>query len=91
MSRTPIGWRRFRQVDALAAVIKATGSNHPVLVGWSLGGVVISNYLAAYGDADLGGVMYVDGVIELNAALISASTGRTEAIPCPERSLIFRA
>ncbi|SFB12825.1 Pimeloyl-ACP methyl ester carboxylesterase [Pseudomonas sp. NFIX10] len=61
-----------RYADDLAAVIKATGSDHPVLVGWSLGGVVISNYLAAYGDADLGGVMYVDGVIELNAALITA-------------------
>lgn len=61
-----------RYADDLATVIKATGSNHPVLVGWSLGGVVISNYLAAYGDADIGGVMYVDGVVELDAALITA-------------------
>ncbi|MFK7701296.1 alpha/beta fold hydrolase [Pseudomonas caspiana] len=61
-----------RSADDLAAVMKATGSPRPVLVGWSLGGVVISNYLAAYGDADLGGIMYVDGVIELNAALITS-------------------
>lgn len=61
-----------RSADDLAAVLKATGSKHPVLVGWSLGGVVISNYLAAYGDANLGGIMYVDGVIELNAALITS-------------------
>lgn len=61
-----------RSADDLAAVLKATGSKHPVIVGWSLGGVVISNYLAAYGDADLGGIMYVDGVIELNAALITS-------------------
>ncbi len=61
-----------RYADDLAAVIKATGSQHPVLVGWSLGGVVISNYLAAYGDAAIGGAVYVDGVIELNAALITA-------------------
>jgi pimeloyl-ACP methyl ester carboxylesterase len=60
-----------RYADDLAAVIKSTGSNHPVLVGWSLGGVVISNYLAAYGDADIDGVMYVDGVVELDATLIT--------------------
>lgn len=60
-----------RYADDLAAVLKAIGSKHPVLVGWSLGAVVMSNYLAAYGDADIGGVMYVDGVIELNATLIT--------------------
>jgi pimeloyl-ACP methyl ester carboxylesterase len=61
-----------RYADDLAAVLKVTGARKPVLVGWSLGGVVMSNYLAAYGDADIGGVMYVDGVIELNAALITS-------------------
>jgi pimeloyl-ACP methyl ester carboxylesterase len=64
-----------RYADDLRAVIEATGSNQPVLVGWSLGGVVMSNYLAAYGDADIGGVMYVDGVMELNAALITSHPG----------------
>lgn len=61
-----------RYADDLTAVLKATGARKPVLVGWSLGGVVMSNYLAAYGDADIGGMMYVDGVIELNAALITS-------------------
>jgi pimeloyl-ACP methyl ester carboxylesterase len=37
------------------------------VVGWSLGGVVISNYLAAYGDRDIAGAVYVDGVVELTA------------------------
>lgn len=58
--------------DDLSAVLKATGAKRPVLVGWSLGGVVMSNYLAAYGDANISGVMYVAGVIELNAATITA-------------------
>jgi pimeloyl-ACP methyl ester carboxylesterase len=61
-----------RYADDLAAVIKATGSNRPVLVGWSLGGVVMSNYLAGYGDADIGGVMYVNGVIELAPGQIAS-------------------
>jgi non-heme chloroperoxidase len=61
-----------RYADDLAAVLTATGAQKPVLVGWSLGGVVMSNYLAAYGDAQLGALVYVDGVIELDAALITA-------------------
>ncbi|MBB3560043.1 pimeloyl-ACP methyl ester carboxylesterase [Rhizobium sp. BK512] len=61
-----------RWADDLSAVLKETGVRKPVLVGWSLGGVVISNYLAAYGDGAIAGVVYVDGVIELNAALITA-------------------
>ncbi|EJJ27651.1 alpha/beta fold hydrolase [Rhizobium sp. CF142] len=61
-----------RWADDLSAVLKATGAKKPVLVGWSLGGVVISNYLAAYGDDGIAAVVYVDGVIELNAALITS-------------------
>jgi non-heme chloroperoxidase len=53
--------------DDLAAVIKGSHARRPVVVGWSLGGVVISNYLATYGDRDLAGAVYVDGVVELTA------------------------
>ena len=56
-----------RWADDLAAVLKASHAQRPVLVGWSLGGTVISNYFAAYGDSQVAGAMYVDGVIELNA------------------------
>ena len=61
-----------RWADDLAAVLKATHAERAVLVGWSLGGAVISNYLAAYGDSAIGGAMYVDGVIELKAGQIPA-------------------
>lgn len=60
-----------RWADDLAAVLKASDAKKPVVVGWSLGGLVISNYLAAYGDERLGGIVYVDGVIELDAAFIT--------------------
>lgn len=53
-----------RWADDLAAVIKTAGVNKPVLAGWSLGGTVISNYLAKYGDKQIAGAVYVDGVIE---------------------------
>jgi non-heme chloroperoxidase len=56
--------------DDLAAVIKGSHAQRPVVVGWSLGGVVISNYLATYGDRDIAGAVYVDGVVELTAEQI---------------------
>jgi pimeloyl-ACP methyl ester carboxylesterase len=60
-----------RWADDLSAVLKASGVKNPVLVGWSLGGVVLSNYLAAYGDSGIGGFVYVDGVIDLKAELLT--------------------
>ncbi|TWE05852.1 pimeloyl-ACP methyl ester carboxylesterase [Pseudomonas sp. AG1028] len=60
-----------RYADDLAAVLAASGAKRPVLVGWSLGGLVISDYLAAHGDAAIGGAVYVNAVIELTQALIT--------------------
>ncbi|WP_110643373.1 alpha/beta hydrolase [Salinicola sp. CPA57] len=54
-----------RWADDLAAIIQARDIHKPVLVGWSLGGAVMTNYLAAYGDGDITGAVYVDGVVEL--------------------------
>ncbi|MEA5126236.1 alpha/beta fold hydrolase [Xanthomonas floridensis] len=61
-----------RWADDLAAVLKAANAHDAVLVGWSLGGAVISNYLSRYGDDGLGGAVYVDGVIELRAQQLGA-------------------
>ena len=61
-----------RWAEDLAAVIEATHARNPVLVGWSLGGVVISNYLAAFGDSAIAGALYVNGVVELKPALLVA-------------------
>lgn len=61
----------FRWADDLAAVIRGSNARKPVLVGWSLGGITLSNYLSKYGDSRIASVMYVDGVIELTADLIT--------------------
>lgn len=61
-----------RWADDLNAVIQASHAEKPLLVGWSLGGTVISNYLATYGDHHLAGAVYVDGVIELKPDQIVA-------------------
>lgn len=59
-----------RWADDLQAVIAATNARQPVLVGWSLGAAVVTNYLAAYGDAGIAGAIYVGGVIELTATTL---------------------
>ncbi len=74
LSGKPAGAEPYRDgrrwADDLAAVMRGSHASKPVLVGWSLGGVVISNYLAAYGDRNVGGAVYVDGVVELDAEQI---------------------
>lgn len=61
-----------RWADDLAAVIESSRAKNPALVGWSLGGAVISNYLAAFGDSRIAGAVYVAGVIELKPDQIAA-------------------
>ncbi|MDR8052411.1 alpha/beta fold hydrolase [Burkholderia cenocepacia] len=69
LSDKPSGEQPYRDGtrwgDDLAAVIDGAHARKPVVVGWSLGGVVISNYLAKYGDRAIAGAVYVDGVVEL--------------------------
>ncbi len=47
-----------RMSDDLQAVITATRADRPVLVGWSLGGIVVAQYLSDYGDAGVSGVNF---------------------------------
>lgn len=76
LSDKPAGVEPYRDgrrwADDLDAVIQGAHAIKPVVVGWSLGGVVISNYLAAYGDSQIAGGVYVDGVVELAPGQIVA-------------------
>jgi pimeloyl-ACP methyl ester carboxylesterase len=45
--------------DDLAAVIAAAGLRRPVLVGWSFGGRVISDYVRAHGISGIAGINFV--------------------------------
>ena len=45
--------------DDVAAVIDAKGLRRPVVVGWSLGGRVIRQYLIHYGDGRLAGINFL--------------------------------
>jgi pimeloyl-ACP methyl ester carboxylesterase len=48
-----------RMSDDLRAVLQATRASKPVLVGWSLGGIVVAQYLSDYGDGEIAGVNFV--------------------------------
>jgi pimeloyl-ACP methyl ester carboxylesterase len=58
--------------DDLAAVIQAHNLQRPVLVGWSYGGYVIADYVRKFGDAGLGGLVFV-GVSTKNGTSDAAS------------------
>ncbi len=57
--------------DELHAVLEAKHLKRPTLVGWSLGGPVITNYLAGYGDRRIAGLVFVDGIVENTPELIT--------------------
>ncbi|MGH7124086.1 MAG: alpha/beta fold hydrolase [Stellaceae bacterium] len=63
-SDKPLERERYRSgkawADELAAVIAAAELRRPVLVGWSYAGRVISDYLEAYGSADIAGIDFVN-------------------------------
>lgn len=48
-----------RWADDVAAVIKSAQLTNPYLIGWSLGGRVVAQYLDVYGDHALAGVILV--------------------------------
>jgi non-heme chloroperoxidase len=62
--------------DELAAVIAATGLKRPTLVGWSLGGVVITNYLARHGGDKIAAINFVDAGTKLDAAVFGDANAR---------------
>ena len=55
------------------AVITGLRLDAPVLVGWSYGGVIISDYIRHFGEARLGGIQLVGAVSRLGEPLMSAS------------------
>lgn len=70
--------------DDLAAVVQAAKLRRPVLVGWSLGGLVIGHYLAAHGAHGIGGLNLVDAVVKFGPGVLtplSASFGPKVSSP----------
>ena len=51
--------------DDLAAVIDQTGLERPVLVAWSYGGLIVTDYVRAHGDAAIAGINLVGAAVAL--------------------------
>jgi len=73
-SDKPLDPARYRDSrawgDEVQAVIDAAGFKHPVLVGWSYAGRVISDYIATHGASALAGINFVDAGIKADPALV---------------------
>src|SRR6201994_3519309 len=67
-SDKPLDPTRYRDSkawgDEVQAVIDTAGLKHPVLVGWSYAGRVISDYVATHGADKLAGINFVDASIK---------------------------
>jgi pimeloyl-ACP methyl ester carboxylesterase len=69
----------YRSGDAwageLKAVIEALGLKQPVLVGWSYSGRVVLDYLNAFGDAAIGGLIMVNATSKTDPAMMGPAVG----------------
>jgi pimeloyl-ACP methyl ester carboxylesterase len=73
-----------RWADEVAAVIEAKALRRPVLVGWSLGGRVLRQYLVHYGDAHLAGIHIVSSR-PIEDPRILAAASRADLASRPKR------
>jgi pimeloyl-ACP methyl ester carboxylesterase len=68
--------------DDVHAVITTLALHEPVLVGWSYGGVIVSDYVLHYGEDRIGGVNWVGAVSRLGDALVQPGYIGEEFLAC---------
>lgn len=67
--------------DDVAAVIRELSLDRPVLCGWSYGPLVMLDYVRHYGETQIGGLHFVDGLTKLgSAAALSVLTPEVLAL-----------
>jgi non-heme chloroperoxidase len=73
-SDKPLDAARYRDSkawgDEVQAVMDAAGLKHPVLVGWSYAGRVISDYVTTHGTSKIAGINFVDASIKFDPELV---------------------
>lgn len=67
----------------IAAVVEALGLDRPVFVGWSYGGLVVCDYLAAVGPAATRGVVFISAATSLGPAAAEHMSQRFAALGRP--------
>jgi non-heme chloroperoxidase len=66
--------------DDIAAVIDALGLDHPVLVGWSYGGIIIADYVSIHGEDAIAGTNWVAAVHKLGEPVMPVLDERFVAL-----------
>lgn len=70
MSEKPLSAEHYGDArlwaDDLAAVIEQVAPERPLLVAWSYGGFVVTDYLRAFGEAGIAGLNLVGGAVMLH-------------------------
>jgi pimeloyl-ACP methyl ester carboxylesterase len=61
--------------DDVRGVIEALELDRPVLVGWSYGGLIVSDYLGTYGDEHVAGINLVGAISKLGTDAATALVG----------------
>jgi pimeloyl-ACP methyl ester carboxylesterase len=54
--------------DDIHATIEALNLDHPILIGWSYGPLVILDYIRHYGEDEIGGANFIGGITKLGSA-----------------------
>ena len=69
--------------DDLAAVLEAAGPN-AVVVGWSYGGLVITDYLRVHGTRGLAGIVFVGAITEIGKGRPGGRVGPAMSAALPD-------
>lgn len=67
--------------DDVAAVIENLRLDRPVLVGWSYGGFIISDYVRAYGEGSVSGINFVCAAVMITENFDNIGPGFLENAP----------
>jgi non-heme chloroperoxidase len=77
--REPLRW-----ADEIRTVIEQVGLERPVLVPWSYGGRVVLDYLTAYGDGGIGGLIMVNATAKSSPEVLGPAIGALKAMTSPD-------
>jgi non-heme chloroperoxidase len=79
MSEAPLGPEHYTDgelwADDVAAIIDALGIDRAVLVGWSYGAFVISDYVRAHGQDRIAAINFVEGAVKLGETAFGTLIG----------------
>jgi non-heme chloroperoxidase len=79
MSEAPVELEHYTDgklwADDVAAIIDELQLNRPLLVGWSYGAFVVSDYVRAHGTQRIAGIEFVEGTVKLGEAAFGTLIG----------------